>query len=298
MGRLFRTFFLAFCLAQLTVVLLVSGLFWLKHQAIFHAVMPPPSEAGLPPMPGPPPPHPPHFLPWEPLLAGTLVRLLFSALLARHFAAPIGRLRQACAAVASGDLHTEPGGELLRRRDELADLAHDFQGMTARIRLLMDGQRRLLHDVSHELRSPLARLQLAIDLMQQQPVRATDSLARIEREAVRMERLVGELLTLSRLEVQVDGDESETFDMAELLIDVVDDARFEAAARGQRIELLVAGGVPQAGRYLLLHRAVENVVRNALRYSPDASKVTVTQGQEEGWTRICVLDEGAGMTPC
>ena len=90
-------------------------------------------------------------------------------------------------------------GALGRRRDELADLGHAFDRTAARLKHLMDGQRRLLHDVSHELRSPLARLQAAIGLVRQQPDDLDASLSRIEREAARMDRLVGELLTLSRV---------------------------------------------------------------------------------------------------
>jgi len=134
-----------------------------------------------------------------PLFAGSLVSLIFAALLAWYFRQPIRSLRSAFESVAGGKLETRIGGAMRGRRDELADLGKDFRpyGLTpARPALIRSG--RLLHDVSHELRSPLARLQAAADLMQQQPERAGEFVERIERDMGRMDKLVGELLTLAR----------------------------------------------------------------------------------------------------
>jgi two-component system OmpR family sensor kinase len=117
------------------------------------------------------------------------------------------------------------------RDDELNDLGRDFDRMTSQLRALMDGLRRLLHDVSHELRSPLARLQAAIGLAQQQPEKIASSLERIEREGVRMDKLVGELLTLSRLEVSAALPAQEEVAMMELVDGIAGDARFEAESR-------------------------------------------------------------------
>lgn len=243
----------------------------------------------------PPPPHRHGLLPWEPLIAGSVASLIFSALLAWHFAQPIRLLRQSCEAVAQGDLAGRPSASMQRRRDELADLARDFERMTGRIKQLMDGQRRLLHDVSHELRSPLARLQLAIDLARQQPHKSMASMQRIEREAGRMEKLLGEVLTLSRLEAEVEPGRTEAIDLAELVDDVLEDARFEADAHQQQLVFEPAGLLPVIGNVSLLHRALENVLRNALRYSPDGSVVTVQTALEDGLVRVRVLDQGPGV---
>lgn len=194
----------------------------------------------------PPPPHrggrgPGGGLPVLPLFAGFLASLLCAAGMAWYFARPIRHLRDALAGAGGGDLAVRVGPAMGGRRDELADLGRDFDAMAERLQALVAGQQRLLHDVSHEMRSPLARLQAAIGLLRQQPGRLDDSLARIEREGERMNRLVGELLTLSRLEAGVGGP-LEVVDMDELLAAIVDDARFEGEARQLRIELAGAPG--------------------------------------------------------
>eukprot|EP01041_Mallomonas_annulata_P035871 gene35871-58887_t len=132
--------------------------------------------------------------------AAVLASLLFAVLLAWYFSRPIRSLRQAFEAASRGDLAPRFAHAAGKRGDELSGLGRDFDRMTARLRSLMDAQTRLLHDVSHELRSPLARLQAAIGLAHQQPEKAHATMERIERESVRMDKLVGELLTLARLE--------------------------------------------------------------------------------------------------
>ncbi len=154
--------------------------------------------------------------------------------------------------------------------DELNDLGRDFDRMSGRLRALMDGQRRLLHDVSHELRSPLARLQAAIGLAHQQPDRIATSLERIERESVRMDKLVGELLTLSRLEADPNLPKDELVDMQELVDGIASDVRFEVGDDGPAIEVgdrrRAASAMAVRGAPDLLWRAIENVVRNAVKH--------------------------------
>ncbi|WP_395407907.1 HAMP domain-containing protein [Pseudoduganella sp. UC29_106] len=150
-------------------------------------------DAGGPGAPGGPDGRPPRFrplTPWIPLAAAVLASLLFAALLAWYFSRPIRSLRDAFEAASQGEL--EPRfGHTSKRGDELNALGHDFDRMTARLRNLIDGQTRLLHDVSHELRSPLARLQAAIGLAHQQPEKMRATMERIERESMRMDKLVG-----------------------------------------------------------------------------------------------------------
>ena len=157
--------------------------------------------------------------------------------------------------------------------DELTTLGRDFDRMTSRLRSLLDGQKNLLHDVSHELRSPLARLQAAIGLAHQQPEKAAASMERIERESVRMDKLVGELLTLSRLEAGAFDAPKQEFSIGELLDDILQDAQFEAASNGRAVQFSSTADAQLTGQPELLARAIENVVRNAIKHSPAGGKV-------------------------
>lgn len=244
--------------------------------------------------PGGPGGHGHRFMPWEPFVGGMLASLISAFILARYIARPIRSLRQAFASAATGNLKVRVDNG--KRSDELADLGRDFERMAAQLSALMSGQRRLLHDVSHELRSPLARLQAAIGLARQQPERMEASMQRIERESVRMDKLVGELLTLSRLEAGVTGDMSEAVDMGELVGGIMDDAGFEAEATGRRLAYHDSGSALVHGRPELLHRAVENVVRNALRYTAAGSEVRVSADFAAGRYRLTVSDQGPGVT--
>jgi signal transduction histidine kinase len=313
MGRLFWKFFFFFWLAQLVTSMGVGTAIWLTRPepglgpGAIHDLrpLPPPGEFDRKDRPPPPPPHPdgrpPHksFLrsPLLPLTAGSVVSLLFAALLAWYFAKPIRSLRQAFESVAGGRLKTRVGGAMGRRKDELADLGSDFDHMADRLQGLIDSQRRLLHDISHEVRSPLARLQAAADLIRQQPERAAELSERIERDTKRIDVLVGELLTLSRLEAGVMDSTHEQIDMGNLTADVVHDALIEAEANGRAVDLLVHDAVFVSGSHELLHRAVENVVRNAIRHTPEGSNVSVVirKDKEGRYMNLSILDQGPGV---
>ena len=234
-----------------------------------------------------------------PLTAAIAASLLFAFLLAWYFARPIRDLRQAFEAASNGDLapRFDTSG---KRGDELTNLGRDFDRMTGRLRNLMDSQTRLLHDVSHELRSPLARLQAAIGLAHQQPDKMAASMQRIERESERMDKLIGELLTLSRLEAGAVQAHSEDICIADLVHDIVDDARYEAEPRHVAIDITgnaVSADTIITGQPELLARAVENVVRNAVKHSPDGETVQVDIALQDGGQqlRIAVLDRGPGV---
>ena len=235
--------------------------------------------------------------PWVPIAAATLASLLFAVLLAWYFSRPIRALRLAFEAAAGGDLAPRFGNVAGKRSTELNDLGRDFDRMTARLRSLIDGQTRLLHDVSHELRSPLARLQAAIGLAHQQPDKLAASLERIERESVRMDKLVGELLTLSRLEAGALDAAQEEIGMAELLEQIAGDAHYEAACQGRSVALHVEADAVVTGQPDLLARAIENVVRNAIKHSRDggAVQLEMTPLPESRQLRIRVLDDGPGV---
>jgi signal transduction histidine kinase len=243
-------------------------------------------------------PPPRGLIPTIPLLSGLAASLIFAALLAWYFAKPIRGLSRAFDAVAQGDLSVRLSAEMGGRRDELADLGRDFDSMAQRVQDLMDGQRRLFHDVSHELRSPLTRMQVAIGLARQQPERGEQALSRVERESVRMDQLVSELLTLARLESGMSAYEQEEIALGEFVDNIVEDSRVEAEAKHCKLSLDETGaeGVLVAGSPELLRRCVENVLRNAIRHSPEDGEVRVTL-RTAGAKRveISILDQGDGV---
>ena len=242
---------------------------------------------------GPPPPL-------VPLITGILASLAFGALLAWYVARPIRHLRGALAALSEGRLETRVAPLIGRRRDELADLGRDFDKMAQRLQTLIGAQRTLLHDVSHELRSPLARLQAAIGLARQSPHRTEASLERIEHEADRLDELVGQLLTLSRLEAGVTSDalsRTERTNLADLIASIVADADFEAQAGGRRVVFTGGDGIVANARVELLHRAIENVVRNAVKHTAEGTSVEVTlatSGTGDA-AAVTVSDQGPGV---
>jgi signal transduction histidine kinase len=237
--------------------------------------------------------------PWVPLAAAALASLLVAVLLAWYFSRPIRALRQAFDAAANGDLAPRFATASGKSGTELNDLGRDFDRMTARLRSLMDGQTRLLHDVSHELRSPLARLQAAIGLAYQQPEKWSASMERIERESVRMDKLVGELLTLARLEAGAIRASQEEISMAELLDQIADDARYEAASQQRAVVQEGDADVLVTGQADLLCRAIENVVRNAIKHSPEGGEVQLQSRLQPDARQlsISVMDRGPGVSP-
>ena len=233
-------------------------------------------------------------------LTGAVVSLVFGALLAWYVARPIRHLRSAFSSLSIGRFETRVAPLIGRRRDEVADLGRDFDGMAQRLQTLTTAQRALLHDVSHELRSPLARLQAAIGLARQNPQKLETSLDRIESEAARVDELVGQLLTLSRLEAMVDGEaleRAERVDLIDLVASVADDAHFEAEASGRAVTFAGEGALVGEVRVDLLHRAVENVVRNAIQHTAPGTTVEVTAARDasSGDLLVTVADRGPGV---
>ncbi|MDE2342943.1 MAG: HAMP domain-containing protein [Betaproteobacteria bacterium] len=240
---------------------------------------------------------PPRLFPMVPVVMGTVASLIFAALLAWYFSKPIRLLRRAFHSVAEGHFDIRVGALMGRRRDDLADLGRDFDQMADQLQGLIEGQRRLLHDISHELRSPLARLQAAMGLVRQQPENIEPSLARMERECVRMDRLVGELLTLSKLDAGVPGTPPQTANFAELLGDVLNDACFEAQAQGKDVLWTGQASAEVQGNVELLQQAVENVVRNAVKHTPEGTTVHLESAVDASLqcVRLVVTDEGCGV---
>lgn len=230
------------------------------------------------------------------ILVGLCATGLICFFLARYVTSPIARLRGAAARLAAGDLSARAGGVPSHRRDEIGSLVKDFDRMADRIENLITTQRRLLSDISHELRSPLARLNVAVGLARRQADPETQSaLERIEIEADRLNDMLQNLLTLSRLESGESVEMRATVDLAPLLADVVADADFEAQAFGRQVRQTETTACRVMGNVTLLRSAMENVVRNAARYTDEGTNVDVALQTRNGSAIITVQDHGPGV---
>ncbi len=268
---------------------------------IFPGNNPAKIDSAPPPFENQPPDKPKHLHPappppWLPITLGFFASLIFSGVLAWYFAKPIRQLRSAFTAVADGNLNTRAEQTMGQRRDELADLGKSFDHMVSQIQALVNAQQRLLHDVSHELRSPLARIQAAIGLAHQQPDKTPLTLDRIERESERMNDLIGELLALSRLEAGVLG-QLEVIDMNELMTEIVEDAQLEADSKNVRLELTTTKEAFIKGHYDQINRAIENVLRNAVKYTKNNSTIHLSAHLDisDQQLHIVITDQGPGV---
>lgn len=236
--------------------------------------------------------------PWEVVLASAIGGLAFSAILAAYLTAPVARLRAGFRRLAQGNFDARLGPSVGRRRDEIADLAHDFDAMAARLQELVTHRDRLLAGVSHELRSPLARLQLAIGLAQKYPERTEASLQRISQEAGKLDDMVDELLILSRLESGVET-EDDYFDLAQVVREIAEDASFEGTARGILVDCDIQteddDDTLVSGNGKLIARAIENIVRNALRFSSEGQTVRIALNRQHNAYTVTVRDQGRGV---
>jgi two-component system sensor histidine kinase CpxA len=233
---------------------------------------------------------------WWKLLLLALVVGAFSLLLARHLSAPVGALRRATLRLSAGDLTARVGGPVDRRHDEIGQLARDFDAMAGRLENLLGSQRRLLRDVSHELRSPLSRLTVALQLARDRKgVRSEEALDRIEREIGRLDDLIGQLLLLERLEASSPDTEVVGFDLGDLLNEVVDDASFEASSTDRGVEMREVPPCPMRGHPTLVRSALDNVIRNALRHTAEGTTVEVHVDRHEKSAEITIRDRGSGV---
>jgi len=216
--------------------------------------------------------------------------------LARYVTRPLTVLRGATRALAQGDLAVRVGPTMGRRADEFTELGRDFDRMAGRLDALVTAERRLLRDISHELRSPLARLNVALGLARQQTGADQGALDRIEREAERLNLLIGQLLMLARMESGVATVVREPLDLMAIVHEVVEDAAFEAKSRGRTVQITETCEALVSGDPELLHSAVENVVRNAVRHTREGTAVEVSlRRQGEASVVIRVRDHGGGV---
>lgn len=319
-----------------------------RREALVHGPRPPPMPPASPMPPPPPPPptppgnlHQPHvapqivaadgssytvlLVPRRPSIFGALsfpsisltilgVALLVSALaswwLAQRLSAPIRRIQEGARSLAADTPNVRVSAGLEERRDELAVLARDFDAMADRLRANRSALTQLLRDISHELRSPLARMRVAVGLARRLPEDLPRQLDRLEGEIERLDGLISQVLKLARLHGTVTPFDPQSVDIEEVLEEVVGDANFEGAAKRCTVELEgtagaagttgaagtsgAAGGCVRGNRELL-RSAVENVLRNAVRYSPDGAVVNVSVERGGGGISVAIRDRGPGV---
>jgi two-component system, OmpR family, sensor kinase len=235
------------------------------------------------------------------LCIALVVSALTSWWLAQHLSAPIRRIQEGARALASEnlDLRTSPGlrvsAGLEDRKDELAVLARDFDAMSDQLRANRSAITQLLRDISHELRSPLARMRVALGLARQPPADLSRQLDRLEREIERLDSLISQVLRLARLHGTDAPFAREVFDLDDVIEEVVRDASFEGAAKGCNINLQRTASALVNGNRDLVRSAIENVLRNAVRYSPKNEPVEVSVTRAESGLAIVIRDRGPGV---
>jgi two-component system sensor histidine kinase CpxA len=221
---------------------------------------------------------------------------LICFLLARHLTMPLFELRRGAEAIALGNLAARMPEKLRRRHDEIGQLGRDFDRMADRLESLVGGHRRLLGDVSHELRSPLSRLRVALGLTRRANAQELPELLdRIELETKRLDSLIGQLLALSRIESGSQSTAASAVDVTALVHEIVNDADFEARALSRRVGVDVCDECTVYGSEELLRSAIENVVRNAVRFTPEETAVDVSVRCDHHRAVIRVRDHGPGV---
>jgi two-component system sensor histidine kinase CpxA len=197
---------------------------------------------------------------------------------------------------AEGNLDVRVARQLGSRHDELADLGREFDHMAERIAALISSQKRLLADISHELRSPLARLTVALELARKNTTgKGIAALDRIEMETERVNSLVGQLLALTRLESGTERVPPEMVALEELMQEVIDDANYEAKPQHKEVRLLRLASCRVRGSSELLRSGIENVIRNAIRYTAEGTAVEVSLSARQDSATITVRDHGPGV---
>jgi two-component system sensor histidine kinase CpxA len=235
------------------------------------------------------------------LLLFTIAGGIFCFLVIRYLTKPLNQLGEAAASIAEGRLETRVDPALKKRRDEISGLASNFDRMAERIEALVTGQRRLLGDVSHELRSPLSRLSVALGLVKLSLAKqgiereAAENLERIALEARRLDTMIGQLLALTRIDSGVDRGTPAPFDLTNLVQEVANDGNFEARACNRSVVIEHADACTVNGYEELLRSAIENVARNAIRHTPEGTAVEILLQSKESRTLLRVRDHGPGV---
>lgn len=231
---------------------------------------------------------------WVYLLISVIVLSVVAWMLASRYSKPIRRLNWAMQQAAQGDFEVRIASDVGNDSNEIGELARQYDRMAERIHGLLTRQKRLFHDVSHELRSPLARMNVAIELAQRDRSQTDACLMRMQREVANLDALVGELLTYARLDENAPMD-MECVEWVGLLESVVEDADFEGSQRQVHVSLDAPECVYVRAHVDSLMRAVENLIRNALRFSPAESCVRVALATQNDQAVLTITDSGPGM---
>src|SRR5262245_35171546 len=224
------------------------------------------------------------------------VSVFICLMITRHITLPLFELRGAADRIAEGNLAARVPSQVRNRRDEIGQLGRDFDRMAERLEALVDGHKRLLGDVSHELRSPLSRLLVALGLARKGGAQATPQLLdRLALQANRRGNLIGQLLTLSRIQSGSHDIPASSIDLTNLVHEIVNDAAFEAQAHGKHVGITASDECTVSAAEELLRSAIENVIRNAVRYTRPGSSVDVSIRRERQSAMIRVRDRGPGV---
>ncbi len=232
---------------------------------------------------------------WHLIILALGVSFFLCVVLARYLVGPIRNLQRASRKLARGNLSARVGGKVARRRDELGELARDFDHMAEQVGSLVFSKERLLRDVSHELRSPLTRLQISLALARRKTPDAEAEHARIEREIERLDQLIGQIIHFSRIQQNMANMACEKLALEGMLKKLVDDGNFEAQARDKAVVLKETAKIELVVVREFLSSAVENIIRNAIRFTPEGSEVEVRLFRENDVALIRIRDYGPGV---
>jgi two-component system sensor histidine kinase CpxA len=234
---------------------------------------------------------------WKNVIIGSVISAVFSLILAAYIATPLSRIRHSARRVARGDLDARVGPLKFGRSAEMLALADEFDQMAARLKELVEGQRRLIRDVSHEMRSPLARQRVALELARAQMTGdARLQLERIERESERLEEMIAQAIQLSRMEMSKPST-VERVALDELIADIAADAAFEAQAQHCTLQICQSAPLQVRAEPGLLASAIENVLRNAVNYTTPDSTIRIRLDRIDDQARLRVIDAGPGVPP-
>lgn len=230
-----------------------------------------------------------------PLFIGGLVSAVMATFLSCWLTRPLRKVSQGLKAVAAGRLETRILESLRTSSREISDLGRDFDLAAEPLQALTEGRNRLFHYISHEIRSPLARLRAAVGLIEVNPSRSGALAGRMEGDIARLDHLVDEILTLARLDRGKPLGAVEAFDLLDIVENIIFDANFEGREKNVSLRYWGAEKLELIGNPELLHRACENVVRNALSHSPYGVTVSVTGSQSGDDIVLEIADEGPGV---
>ena len=232
---------------------------------------------------------------WHLVIIALGVSFLLCILLARYLVVPIRQLQGTSRRLAQGDLAARVAQQVRARNDELGEFGRDFNHMAEQLEALIGDKERLLRDVSHELRSPLTRLQLSLALARRKSPDAEAEHSRIEREIERLDQMVGEIIRFSRIQNGVTDLAWEPVSLEVLIDTIVDDADFEAQAQNKSVLFTERADIEIIGVKDWLGSAIENMVRNAIRFTPEENNVEVALKRHKGYAVITVRDYGPGI---